>query len=146
MGSNHLDQLLEAAYGFGRLLEVVDGSPGHLSHVDVALGVQTDAVGRDELADFQSRPLVTYSSQTFSAGVHHGDSGSDAGQVAVHGRTCSQLPYVNVLLRRDTEAAGPVKVVPLRLELAIGVEYLYPVAFSVGHVHVAVFVRDDVVR
>ena len=120
--------------------------PGHLAHVNVASGVDADAVGRDEPARRPTLGLAAQPGLQIAPGVVDGHPRPQVGGLKVGADGHAQLADVGALGGLvDVEAAGTGHVHPLRLKLAVGIEHLHPVVLPVGHEHPAVLVGADVV-
>src|SRR5215472_3973894 len=76
------------------------------------------------------------------------DARPDIGPIAVDLAGGSALADIDerIAAGRHAHAVWPVQVVPLRLELAVAVEYLDAVVLAVGDIDPAVGVAADVVR
>src|SRR6185503_8364155 len=121
----------------------------HLAHVDVAAGVDRDAMRRDEFPRLQSGPGLAAEPRDGGAlAVHDRQTRADIGHIAVHFHAGPQFPddeLQRLLASAAVQAAGPVHVDPLCLVLAVAVEYLHPMVLAVGDVDPALRVGDDVV-
>src|SRR5204863_8864531 len=149
--SAHLLQLLQGADGARHRLVGEAGLPvgvGDLADVDVAFGIERQAVRGDELAGLEPGALLAAEpGDQLALAVHDGKARAQVGRLEIDGHAGSQLAddESGFLAAAAVEAARPVQVVPLRLVFAVAVEHLHTVVLAVGNVDPAVVVGGDVV-
>src|SRR5215468_5413116 len=101
-----------------------------------------------ELGWTKTRTEAAQPTNTVPSIVDDGHSRTEVGHVAVDCLGRSKFADVadRALARRHEQAAGAVEVVPLRLVLAVAVEYLDAMIFAVGDIDPAVGIAGDIVR
>src|SRR6202163_401880 len=118
------------------------------AEIDVALRIQRDAVRCEEFAGLEARTILAAEPRdALSLGVDDGQAGAQIWRLQVdrHARTQLADNEIRLPAAAAMQRAGPVQIIPLRLEFAVAVEHLHAVVLAVRHIDPAVLVGDDVV-
>src|SRR3984893_5346775 len=151
--SGDLDQFLEAPEaGRDRLAAGSDPAPPigerYLPDIDVAAGIDSEAVRRDELAGVEPGMRMAEPRQQLPFPRIDADPGTAIREVDIDRHVGADLANEEARRLRTAlhvEAGGTVHVVPLSLVLAVAVEHLDAVILAVGHIDPAVGIATDVV-
>src|SRR5215831_5925226 len=116
----------------------------HLTNVDIAARIDSDAVRRDELAGSVALDGIAETRQELTVAVQDADAVAEPRRV-VDTRDAGQLADVHVAVRTDGHAVWSMDVVPHRDERAVGVEHLDAVTLTVRHIDSVLIVDRDIV-
>src|SRR5205807_1914116 len=121
---------------------------GQFADIDVARPVDGDAVRRGELAGGKTGMHLAEAGQYLALGGVDADARPDIRPIAVDlaRRTAFTDIDERVAAGCHAHAVRSVQIVPLGFELAVAVEHLDTVIFTVGDIDPAVGVAADVVR
>src|SRR5262249_28144798 len=133
-----------------RVREVcLPGGDADFAHINVTARIERKAVRREELAGVEARPLLPAEPRdTLALRVHNRQAGPEIRDLEVdwHARAEFADNEVRLLPATAVERAGPMQVVPLRLEFAVAVEHLHAVVLAIRDIDPAVLVGGDVVH
>src|SRR6185437_12038899 len=137
-GASQFHQLLEAPDILivrHRRALVLHRRPADLPDIDVAAGVDRDAMGCGELADL-CPGRIAQPGDRLALMRDDADAGTDAGVAGVDAHTGAGFADIGnrVAALGHAQAAGAVQVVPLGGELALAVEHLHAVVLPVGDI------------
>ena len=99
----------------------------------------------DELARLLAE-AVAETRQPLTAPVVDADPRPDIRHVAINVHPRAEIAHEHVLVVGNVDRARTVHILPLRLEVALRVEYLHAMVLPVGHVDISVGVGGDIVR
>src|SRR5215472_17962165 len=119
------------------------------ANINVAFGVERDAMRSEELSTFNPGPLLAAKPRDArSFVIDDGQARTEIGHLAVdrHARAEFADDEIRMLAAAAQKRAGPVQVVPLRLVFAIAVEYLDAVVLAINNIDEAIRVCGDVVH
>ena len=117
---------------------------GDFADVDIASGVDGDAVRSDEFAWLLALLRIAYARQQLSPSVENAHTVSQTGRV-VDTWHAVELADIDVPIRPDHHAVRAMDIVPHCDELSVGVEDLNAMGLAVGNVDLVVRVYDHVV-
>src|SRR5216683_4116379 len=121
--------------------------PRHLADIEVAARVDGESVRPEKGGRRRPGMQIAEPRQELALIIDDADPRPEIGAVAVdrlHRTKFADIADRPVRIRHE-DPARPVQIVPLRLVLAVAVEYLDPVVFAVGDVDPTIGVGADVV-
>src|SRR4030095_8172106 len=119
----------------GRTEPAAGMGPGDFSQVDVASGVDANAVRRDELARDLAFWLVAQACQNVAFSIVEADAWANAVSLGIGRDSYTELAHIgDIACLVNIQATGPCHVDPLRFKLTVGVKHLDAVILPVGDV------------
>lgn len=128
-----LYQFTKAARRAWRVEQTAIGAVRDFGHIEIAARVDGDAVGRSVLVGPLTAVEVADTGQLLSAQVVDGDTSADVGEFEIDVEMRRQLTDIGQLAC-DVKSARTVQVVPLGEVVALIVEDLHPMVFTISHV------------
>src|SRR3954453_14702395 len=122
-------------------------SPRDLADIDIAVRIDGESMGGQELAELGPRWCLAKAADQISLMINDADPRSEVGDVAANRGSGADLADIEdrLVAIRHEEATGTMQVLPLRFELTVAVEHLDAVVFAVGDINPAVGIATDVV-
>jgi hypothetical protein len=150
--TSDLFQLLQAANNRGHRRVRKAGFPignADLADINIASGIERDAVRGEEPSGLETGAVFAAQPRdAFSPGIHDAQARTEIWDLAIDRHAWTKLADNKIRLPAPAavQRAWPVKMIPLRLVLAVTVEHLDPVVLAIGDVDPAIGVGDDIVH
>src|SRR5713101_2902391 len=125
------------------------GGPDHLGDVNRSILINAYTVGREKIAGFPAFGPAEV--RLFnSRGVKNTDSRPRSiavrgEQDVIHVQPVAEFGHVNLALM-NADGGGPIDVGPYRFEVAIDIEHLDALIFTVRHINVVAVIDGDAMR